>query len=92
MEKRRIECDGDGWRFAFRSDFPLRYKMGNSIHHDHISILVGSLAVALHRAAGFKSSTQTQVYDRGCIVVARFNANKIISRPHLLTGAGVGDY
>ncbi|MEA2658979.1 MAG: hypothetical protein QOF64_1575, partial [Candidatus Binatota bacterium] len=54
MEKLRIECDGDGWRFAFRSDFPFRYKMGNSIHYDHISILVGSLAVALHTAAGFK--------------------------------------
>jgi len=27
-----------------------------------------------------------------CIAVARFNANKMISRPHLLTGAGVGEY
>ncbi len=54
MEKLRIECDGDGWRFTFRSDFPFRYKMGNAIYYDHISILVGSLAVALHKAAGFK--------------------------------------
>ena len=54
MEKLRIECDGDGWRFAFWGDFPFHYKMGNPIHYDHISILVCTLAVALHKAAGFK--------------------------------------
>ena len=43
MEKLWIECDGDGWHFSFRGGFPFRYKIGHSIHYDHISILVCAL-------------------------------------------------